>query len=93
MPKYYFDVYDGTEAAPDQIGTELGNDRSARQEATRTLSEIAAQELPNKGPFGHYRIIVRDADRKVLFQVELEFKTAEADELDDGLGEGIDAGN
>ena len=77
MPKFFFDITDGTTITADQIGVELPDPGVARTEATRTLSEIAAQELPGDGPFRHFAILVRGEDETVLFEVALTFSTVE----------------
>lgn len=73
MPVFYFDVQDGDGVTVDQVGTELADEQVAREEATRALSEFAAEELPRDGPQRELGIIVRDQGRSVLFEVRLTF--------------------
>lgn len=73
MPRYYFDVSDGDQLTLDQSGTDLANEVVARDEATRTLSEIAAEEIPGNGPERDFRIVVRDDHRAMLFELRLTF--------------------
>ncbi|SMQ63337.1 hypothetical protein SAMN06295905_0798 [Devosia lucknowensis] len=73
MPLFYFDVRDGERLAPDNTGTDLPNASVAREEAARTLSEIAAEEIPRDGPDREFCIIVRDAVGTELFELCLTF--------------------
>jgi hypothetical protein len=47
MPRYYFDIHDRARSTPDDTGVELDGLEAARQEAARTLGEIARDILPN----------------------------------------------
>lgn len=73
MPKYFFDLYDGDLLLPDPLGVELPDEEIARTEATKTLSEIAAQEIPADGPRRLFRIVVIDEARTILFEVRIDF--------------------
>lgn len=75
MPHYYFDVHDSDKLTLDQSGTELPDEVVARDEATRTLSEIAAEEIPGNGSDRDFRIVVRDDRRAFLFELRLTFRT------------------
>lgn len=75
MPLYYFDVYDGDQLAVDSVGTELSDHRVARNEATRTLSEIAAEVMPRDRPQAEFCITVRDSRGNMLFELRLTFHT------------------
>ncbi|MBJ3785498.1 DUF6894 family protein [Devosia sediminis] len=75
MPRYYFDIHDGERLAVDHVGTELDDLSSARDEATRTLSEIGAEEIPRDGPHREFAIAVRDDSGNVLFELRLTFHT------------------
>lgn len=88
MPRFYFDISDGEATTPDPVGLELPNVEIAREEATRTLSEIAAQELPGDGPERMFSIVVSDSGRTVLFEVQLSFSTKEYGTSDQGNGDG-----
>lgn len=78
MANFFFDITDGTRTSFDRMGLELDDEETARTEATRTLTEIAAQELPGDGPSRALKIQVSDAEGKVLFEVQLDFNTVEA---------------
>jgi hypothetical protein len=88
MPRFFFDITDGTQTTLDRLGVDLEDPAKARVEATRTLSEIASQELPNDGPARTFKISVSDEQGKVLFEVKLDFSTieTEADSPGDGRG-------
>ena len=73
MPLFYFDVHDGDELAVDNIGTDLPDIDVARIEATKTLSDIAAEEIPRDGPRREFCIIVRDERKNVLLELRLTF--------------------
>jgi hypothetical protein len=77
MPLFFFDIMDGDAATTDQNGIDLPDAERAREEATRTLTEIAGQELPGDGPNRIFKIVVSDSAREVLFEVELNFRTTE----------------
>jgi len=46
MPRYFFDIHDGARSTTDDTGVELDGLEAARQEAARTLGEIARDILP-----------------------------------------------
>jgi hypothetical protein len=77
MPLFFFDIIDGDAATTDQNGIDLPDAERAREEATRTLTEIAGQELPGDGPNRIFKIVVSDSAREVLFEVQLDFSTTE----------------
>ena len=78
MPRFYFDLYDGDHFAPDPQGLDLPSADIARQEATRTLSEIAAQEIPADGPQRQFRIVILDASRMVLYEIRIDFHATQS---------------
>lgn len=73
MPKYFFDLYDGDHFAPDSVGVDLPDLDHAQREATRTLSEIASQEIPDDGPRRLFRIVVLDASRTIVAEARIDF--------------------
>lgn len=75
MPQFFFDVHDGDHLVIDQTGTELPDEAAARTEAKRTLSEIAAEEIPRDGPEREFYIVVKDERRTPLLQLRLSFHT------------------
>lgn len=88
MPRFYFDISDGAATTADPVGLDLPTVEVAREEATRTLSEIAAQELPGDGPKRMFSIAVSDSARTVLFEVRLDFSTKEYGTSRQGKGDG-----
>lgn len=78
MPRYFFDVDDGSELHIDNEGTELANLTVARGEATETLTELAREHIPGDGFHRVLRIIVRDTERRRL-EVTLSFEAALTD--------------
>lgn len=88
MPKFYFDISDGAATTTDPNGIEFDTVEIAREEATRTLSEIAAQELPGDGPQRMFSIVVSDSERLVLFEVQLSFSTKEYSTSEQGNDDG-----
>ena len=91
MPRFFFDIFDGIEIVSDEIGVELADAEVARVEATRTLSEIAAQVLPGDGLMRRFHIVVRDSDQTMLFEIHIDFSTVEAS--NDGLEKSDGTGN
>jgi len=75
MPRFYFDLYDGENFAPDPQGVDLPSADIAKQEATRTLSEIAAQEIPVNGSRRLFRIVVLDESRTIVSEARIDFHT------------------
>lgn len=73
MPRYFFDIFDGSQMTPDTMGVELSDEKAARYEATKTITEIAAQEIPGDGPHRLFRIAVHLGDGKTLFSVTIQF--------------------
>jgi hypothetical protein len=47
MPRYFFDIHDGARSTTDDTGVELDGLEAVRQEAARTLGEIARDILPD----------------------------------------------
>lgn len=73
MPKFYFDLYDGDNFTPDPQGVDLPSLEVAKREATRTLTEIAAQEIPDDGPSRLFRIVVLDASHVIVSEARIDF--------------------
>ena len=46
MPRFYFDVREGTSFTPDEEGLEFGNLDAAEREAATTAAEIRRDSLP-----------------------------------------------
>ena len=65
MPRYFFDVTDSGETSRDSDGVEFPSLEAARQEALKTLGEIAKDELPD-GDRREFSIRIRDGERSLL---------------------------
>jgi hypothetical protein len=69
MKRYFFNLSDGG-WEPDDIGSELPDDRAAQQEAIRFAGEILKGE-PEWLERGQMRVDVQDADGKFGFAIEI----------------------
>ena len=77
MTRYYFDLLDNHGTTVDEEGMELGSLQRVREEARRSLSEFARDEVAsseNEAP-QELAIAVRD-DRGLVFKVRFTFETA-----------------
>ena len=81
MPRYYFDIRDENDLAVDEMGLELSNIQDVQDEAARSLSGMARDEVRKLGSDSHrsrrMAIEVRDDKGPVLevkFTVEIEKK-------------------
>jgi hypothetical protein len=72
MPRYYFDVHDGTFAC-DEDGIDLTNVDEARKQVWNTLPMMAAQRPPDGDMACQLRMDVRDESGKHLFHAALAF--------------------
>jgi uncharacterized protein YfcZ (UPF0381/DUF406 family) len=75
MPRYYFDLRDGDEFAPDEEGLELSTIEAVQLEAARSLADMArdAVRTSHDGADHRMSIEVRDDDGPVL-QVKFTFE-------------------
>jgi hypothetical protein len=67
MPLYFFDITDTGKTWPDSEGTELAGLEEARDEALRTLGEIAKDKLPD-GDCRVFLIEIREGDGAPAFE-------------------------
>jgi len=65
MPKYYFDLEDGT-CARDTQGAELPSDQAARQEAALRALSGNGHQMDHYNGFGS--IVVRNEDGEEIFR-------------------------
>ena len=70
MPKYYFDLYDGTSFTRDPHGLELANRSEARREAISVLPDMARDVLPD-GDRRDFTVDVRTAAGEVVYTATL----------------------
>ena len=68
MPRYYFDIKEGDDFAPDEEGLELSTLQAAQEEAARSLADIARDAVrKDYDGAGHEMAIeVRDDNGPVL---------------------------
>jgi hypothetical protein len=69
MALYFFHLEDHV-LSVDQHGTELPDDEAARDQATTMVGAILREEPRKFWDTGLWRLLVTDADRKVLFRLE-----------------------
>ena len=72
MPRYFFDVHDGTFAA-DDLGVELENADAARKQVWNTLPAMASERHADGNMACQLRMDVRDDSGKHLFHAALAF--------------------
>jgi hypothetical protein len=73
MPRYFFDVHDGTRMQRDDDGTECGTVEDARTHAKQVLPAIALHELPPDGDRMAYTVLVRDEENNLIYSGTLSF--------------------
>lgn len=73
MPRYFFDIHDGDGPRVDKVGLVLPDDEAARSEATRAITELGEEILPDDGARRRLAISVRAEDGTPLFQVRIHF--------------------
>ena len=67
MPRYYFDLRDGEDLTPDEIGLELSSFPAAQEEAARSLADLEALRTHHiDGAGGQLAVAVRDDAEPVL---------------------------
>jgi hypothetical protein len=72
MPRFFFDVHDGT-FMRDDMGVELPNADAARKAVWNTLPAMASQREPDGDMACQLRMDVRDESGKHLFHAALAF--------------------
>jgi hypothetical protein len=75
MPRYYFDIREGDDFAPDEDGMELSSLQDVQEVAARSLTDMArdAVRTNRDGPGQEMAIEVRDDNGPVL-QVKFTFE-------------------
>ena len=68
MPRYHFNVYDGTYAIDDN-GTELPDREAAQREAVRLAAELLAERPEDFWGAGEWRVEVTNSSGVSLFTV------------------------
>jgi hypothetical protein len=72
MPRFFFDVHDGT-FARDDVGVQLDGIDAARKQVWRTLPAMASQREADGDMAFQLRMDVRDESGKHLFHASLAF--------------------
>jgi hypothetical protein len=72
MPRYYFDIDDGSTIIPDEFGTDLPDDYSASKEGARALAEIT-NDLIRRDPQPSMTLWIRNESGQLVRQVTLSF--------------------
>jgi len=75
MPRYYFDMREGDEIAPDEEGMELNTMQAVQEEAARSLADMARDAIRGSPNGAEHRmsIDVRD-DAGPVMQVKFTFE-------------------
>jgi hypothetical protein len=73
MARFFFDLINGEGLVHDDVGVELGSCRSIRDEASRILTGIAAEEMLGQEQ-GDVLIEVRDEHGDYVFKGRLTFE-------------------
>jgi hypothetical protein len=63
MPRYYFDIREGTRFVPDEVGLEFDSLDAAERAAAETAAEIGREMLP-KGDAREVTVEVRNEHRQ-----------------------------
>ena len=73
MPRYYFDVWNDDDLAPDETGVELDNLEAAKTATAKRMADLANDVLP--GSTGRVLAIeVRDEANRSVLEARLVFE-------------------
>jgi hypothetical protein len=70
LPRFYFDVQEGTRFTADEVGLEVDSVDAAEYEAARAAAEMGRDQLPN-GDARNVTIAVRDERRQQVVTVRV----------------------
>jgi hypothetical protein len=70
VPRFFFDIHDGEDFAPDREGLDLEDLEAAKAEAKRILPEIVKDEMPD-GDRRDFTVDVKDAAGQLVWRVTL----------------------
>ncbi len=73
MPRYYFDVRDGSGFHRDEVGDEFNGFEEAREQCQVLLPDIAREKLPD-GDLHTITCDVRDEAKRVVYRGEITFR-------------------
>lgn len=78
MPRFYFDVREGAELTPDQVGLEFDSLDAAQQEAIDAAAAIGQERLP-KGAACAVTVELRDEHRQLLLMATVSMEIRRID--------------
>jgi hypothetical protein len=78
MPRFYFDVREGTRFVPDDEGLEFDSLEAAEREAATTAAEIGRDRLP-KGDARKVTVEVRNEHRQRVLTVTVSMEVERVD--------------
>ena len=70
MPRFFFDVHDGEDFAPDRQGVDLDDLDAAKDEARKALRDIIWDELP-VGDRRDFTVDVKNTAGEIVWRVTL----------------------
>ena len=73
MPRYFFDIHDGSSLVRDACGTECAGREDVRHEAMQALPAIARDEIPRDGDCQAFTAIVRDEANVTVYTATVTF--------------------
>lgn len=76
MPRYFFDLYEGTRFSPDEDGTDCASLEDAIVGAKRLLPELASAYGIARAEECHLDVIVRDETGQPVFTATLAITSA-----------------
>lgn len=72
MPRYFFDIHNGT-STRDEDGTECADLDAVRAQAMRTLPDIARDDIPKDGDRRTFTCLVTDEDGHPVYSATLNY--------------------
>jgi hypothetical protein len=73
MPLFFFDIGDGKELFRDELGTDLADEQTARDDAALTLAEFARERIPDGSADKDISMWVRDETGAPILHLSLCF--------------------
>ena len=73
MPRYFFDIHNGSSLVRDSCGTTCEGREGVRQQAMRALPAIAQDEIPRDGDRQAFTALVRDESGLTVYTATLTF--------------------
>ena len=72
MPRFFFDIHDGTHTRDDE-GVVLPDMSAVRAKAMTILPKIAADEIEGDSDRHHFTVLVSDEDGKAIYSATLTY--------------------